>query len=44
MVAAEGVRMGHFEPNALLVDPAALSLGLARAAERRGVTIYEHRP
>jgi glycine/D-amino acid oxidase-like deaminating enzyme len=44
MVAAEGVRMGHFEPNALLVDPAALTLGLARAAERRGVTIYEHSP
>jgi len=42
MVDAEGVRMGHFEPNALLVDPAALALGLARAAERRGVTIHEH--
>ena len=44
MVAAEGVRMGHFEPNALLVDPAALAFGLAEAAERRGVTIYEHSP
>ena len=44
MVDAEGVRLGHFEPNALLVDPAALAFGLAGAAERRGVTIYEHSP
>ena len=44
LVAAEGVRMGHFEANALLVDPAALALGLARAAERRGVVVYEHTP
>ena len=42
LVAAEGVRRGHFEANALLVDPAALALGLAGAAERRGVTIFEH--
>jgi glycine/D-amino acid oxidase-like deaminating enzyme len=41
LVAAEGVRLGHLEPNALLVNPAALALGLARAAERRGVVICE---
>jgi glycine/D-amino acid oxidase-like deaminating enzyme len=41
LVAASGVRCGHFEANSLLVDPAALSLGLARAAERRGVVIFE---
>ena len=44
MVAANGVRMGHFEANALLVDPAALTLGLARAAERRGVAVFENSP
>jgi glycine/D-amino acid oxidase-like deaminating enzyme len=42
LVAADGVRLGHFEANALLVDPAALALGLARAAERRGAVIFEH--
>jgi len=41
LVAASGVRCGHFEANSLLVDPAALALGLARAAERRGVVIFE---
>ncbi|MGA9113649.1 MAG: FAD-binding oxidoreductase, partial [Candidatus Dormiibacterota bacterium] len=41
LVAAEGVRCGHYEANSLLLDPAALSLGLARAAERRGVVIFE---
>ena len=41
LVAASGVRCGHYEANALLVDPAALALGLARAAERRGVAIFE---
>ncbi|MGA8361403.1 MAG: FAD-binding oxidoreductase [Candidatus Dormiibacterota bacterium] len=44
LVAAEGVRGGHFEANALLVDPAALALGLAAAAESRGVVVYEHTP
>ncbi len=42
LVAAKGVRLGHLEANALLVDPAALALGLARAAERRGVVLHEH--
>ncbi|MGA8014993.1 MAG: FAD-dependent oxidoreductase, partial [Candidatus Dormiibacterota bacterium] len=44
LVVAEGVRLGHFEANSLLVNPAALVLGLAGAAERRGVTIFEHTP
>ena len=41
LVAEEGVRRGHLEENALLVNPAALALGLAAAAERRGVVIHE---
>jgi len=41
LVAAEGVRRGHYEANALLLDPAALALGLGLAAERRGVVIFE---
>ncbi|HXZ99406.1 MAG TPA: FAD-binding oxidoreductase [Candidatus Binatia bacterium] len=44
LVDARGVRLGHFEANALLVDPAALSLGLAGAVERRGITLFEHSP
>lgn len=41
LVAAEGVRRGHLEASALLVNPAALALGLATAAARRGVAIHE---
>jgi glycine/D-amino acid oxidase-like deaminating enzyme len=44
LVAAEGVRRGHFEARALLLNPAALALGLARSAERRGIAIYERTP
>ncbi len=44
LVQAAGVRRGHFEAAALLLNPAALALGLARSAERRGVTLYERTP
>ncbi len=44
LVAAERVRMGHFEANALLVDPAALVRGLRDAALRRGIEVYEQTP
>jgi glycine/D-amino acid oxidase-like deaminating enzyme len=36
--------VGHFERDSLLVDPAALTWGLRRAAERRGVRIFEQTP
>ncbi|MHB8394595.1 MAG: NAD(P)/FAD-dependent oxidoreductase [Candidatus Dormibacteria bacterium] len=44
LVAAEGVRTGHFETNALLVDPAALVRGLRDAALSRGIEVYEQTP
>lgn len=37
-------RIGHFEEQALILDPAALVRGLADAARRRGVKIYEFTP
>ena len=37
-------RIGHFEEQALILDPAALARGLADAARRRGVKIYESTP
>jgi glycine/D-amino acid oxidase-like deaminating enzyme len=44
LVRSERLRTGHFETDSLLVDPAALAWGLRRAAERRGVRIFEHTP
>jgi glycine/D-amino acid oxidase-like deaminating enzyme len=44
LVSSERVRMGHFERDSLLVDPAALTWGLRLAAERRGVRIFEQTP
>ncbi len=37
-------RIGHFEEQALILDPAALARGLADAARRRGVKIREFTP
>ncbi|MFQ6212433.1 FAD-dependent oxidoreductase, partial [Bacillus mobilis] len=39
--AAEGVRGGTYTPHCAAVHPARLVRGLARAVERRGVTIHE---
>jgi glycine/D-amino acid oxidase-like deaminating enzyme len=44
LLRSERLRMGHFEEDSLLVDPAALAWGLRRAAERRGVRIFEQTP
>jgi glycine/D-amino acid oxidase-like deaminating enzyme len=44
LVRSDRLRMGHFETDSLLVDPAALTWGLRRAAERRGVRIAERTP
>ena len=44
LLHSERLRMGHFERDSLLVDPAALTWGLRRAAERRGVRIFEQTP
>ncbi|MGZ6931483.1 MAG: NAD(P)/FAD-dependent oxidoreductase [Acidimicrobiia bacterium] len=41
-VGAAGVLGGVFTPHCARVQPARLVRGLARAAERRGATIYEH--
>lgn len=41
---ARGVRRGHHEDHALLVDPAALSRGLRDLAARRGVRVHEGSP
>jgi glycine/D-amino acid oxidase-like deaminating enzyme len=41
MVAATDVLGGTYTPHCAAVDPASLVRGLARAVERRGVTIYE---
>lgn len=35
---------GMFDPGIALMDPARLAWGLAAAAERLGITIYEHSP
>ncbi|MEV6811280.1 FAD-dependent oxidoreductase [Micromonospora sp. NPDC051296] len=42
--AAEGVRGGTYTPHCAAVHPARLVRGLARAVERRGVTIHERTP
>jgi glycine/D-amino acid oxidase-like deaminating enzyme len=44
LVSSERLRMGHFERDSLLVDPAALTWGLRLAAQRRGVRIFEQTP
>jgi glycine/D-amino acid oxidase-like deaminating enzyme len=44
LVRSDQLRMGHFERDSLLVDPAALTWGLRQAAERRGVRIFEQTP
>ena len=44
LVHSERLRCGHWEDDALLVDPAALARGLKAAAMRRGVRIYESTP
>jgi glycine/D-amino acid oxidase-like deaminating enzyme len=44
LVASERLRMGHFERDSLLLDPAALTWGLRLAAERRGVRVFEQTP
>lgn len=41
MVRADGVLGGTFTPHCAAVQPARLARGLARACERRGVTIHE---
>ena len=43
-VHSETFRIGHFEPQALILDPAALARGLREAALARGVRIYEFTP
>lgn len=43
-VRSDTFRIGHFEDQALMLDPAALARGLADAARRRGVKIYEFTP
>ncbi|MGC1210863.1 MAG: FAD-dependent oxidoreductase [Micromonospora sp.] len=42
--AADGVRGGTYTPHCAAVHPAKLVRGLARAAERRGVRIFERTP
>ena len=44
LLRSDRLRMGHWEDDALLVDPAALVRGLRDAALRRGVRIYETTP
>jgi len=44
LVRSPRLRMGHFERDCLLVDPAALARGLRDAALRRGIRIYEQTP
>jgi glycine/D-amino acid oxidase-like deaminating enzyme len=43
-VRLAGARMAAFSPHVARVHPAKLLVGLARAVERIGVTIYEHTP
>ncbi|PZF91647.1 FAD-dependent oxidoreductase, partial [Micromonospora deserti] len=42
--AAEGVRGGTYTPHCAAVHPARLVRGLARAVERRGVSLHERTP
>ncbi|GIJ77940.1 Glycine/D-amino acid oxidase [Micromonospora phaseoli] len=42
--SAEGVRAATYTPHCAAVHPARLVRGLARAVERRGVTIHERTP
>lgn len=42
LVKTERIRCGHWEDDALLLDPAALARGLKAAAIRRGVRIFEN--
>ncbi|MFE9182679.1 NAD(P)/FAD-dependent oxidoreductase [Micromonospora haikouensis] len=42
--AADGVRGGTYTPHCAVVHPARLVRGLARAVERRGVTVHERTP
>jgi len=42
IVRAEGVAGATYTPDCAAIHPARLVRGLARAAERRGVTIHEH--
>lgn len=44
LVHSDTFRVGHFEPQALILDPAALARGLAAAARARGVRIREFTP
>jgi glycine/D-amino acid oxidase-like deaminating enzyme len=44
LVDSPRIRLGHFEQDCLLVDPAALCLGLREAARRRGVRVHEASP
>lgn len=44
LVHSERIRCGHFEDDALLVDPAALCRGLRDAAIKRGVRVFERSP
>jgi glycine/D-amino acid oxidase-like deaminating enzyme len=44
LVGSRRIRLGTFEEDALLLDPAALARGLRRSAERRGVRIFEMTP
>lgn len=43
-VRSDTFRMGHFEQQTLILDPAALTRGLAAAARARGVRIFEFTP
>jgi len=43
-VRSDTFRIGHFEQQALILDPAALARGLASAARARGVKIFEFTP
>jgi glycine/D-amino acid oxidase-like deaminating enzyme len=42
--AATGVLGGTYTPHCAAIHPARLARGLARAVERRGVTVYERTP
>jgi glycine/D-amino acid oxidase-like deaminating enzyme len=44
LLYTDKVRCGHWEDNAMLLDPAALARGLKDAALRRGVRIVENTP
>lgn len=44
LLASDTLRCGHWEDDALLVDPAALARGLRDAAVRRGVRVIEQTP